>query len=82
MAALLPLAWMLLRWRRERRPDRFVLGAYLVATGAVRFVIEFLRMRESVVGPFAIAHVFSLTAIGVGVAVLYSRHRSPGVSHA
>ncbi len=71
-AALLPITWMLFRWRREQRPDRFVLGAYLVATGSVRFTIEFLRMRESLFGSFAVAHVFSLAAIGVGVALLYS----------
>ena len=45
MLALLPLAWMLLRWRRQRQPDRFVLGSYLIAAGAVRFLIEFLRTR-------------------------------------
>jgi phosphatidylglycerol:prolipoprotein diacylglycerol transferase len=82
VAALLPITWLLLRWRREHRPDRFVLGAYFAATGSVRFAIEFLRMRESLFGPFAVAHVFSLAALTVGVALLYSRHRSPGVSHA
>ena len=47
-----------------------------------RFGIEFLRMRESLFGPFAVAHVFSLAAICVGVALLYSSYRSPLVSHA
>ncbi len=77
MAALLPLVWLLLRWRRQGRPDRFVLGAYLVATGSARFLIEFLRLREALFGPFAVAHLFSLVAIGVGVALLSSRRRSP-----
>ena len=75
VAALVPITGMLLRWRREHRPDRFVFGAYLAATGSVRFAIEFLRVRESLFGPFAVAHVFSLAAIAVGVALLYSRHR-------
>ena len=78
----MPITWLPLRWRREHRPDRFVLGAYFVATGSVRFVIEFLRMRESLFGPFAVAHVFSFAAVSVGVALLYSSQRSPGVSHA
>ena len=82
VAALMPITWLPLRWRREHRPDRFVLGAYFVATGSVRFVIEFLRMRESLFGPFAVAHVFSFAAVSVGVALLYSSQRSPGVSHA
>jgi len=78
VAALLPIALVLLRWRRDQRPDRFVLGAYLAATGSVRFAIEFLRMRESLFGPFAVAHVFSLAAICVGVALLHSRRRQAG----
>lgn len=68
--ALVPIAWALVRWRRQRRPDAFVLGAYLVATGSVRFLIEFLRMRESLFGPFAVAHVFAFTAVCVGVVLL------------
>ena len=76
-AALLPVAWLLYRWRRERRPDRFVVGAYLTLTGSVRFLIEFLRMRELLAGPFAFAHVLSFVAICVGLALLLSgRHTS------
>ena len=63
MLALLPLAWLLVHWRRQRRPDRFVLGWYLVIAGTVRFLIEFLRVREPLVGPFAIAHVLSFAAV-------------------
>jgi phosphatidylglycerol:prolipoprotein diacylglycerol transferase len=71
-AALLPFVSLLLRWRRQQRADRFVLGAYFIFTGAVRFGIEFLRMREPLLGPIAVAHVFSLTAVCVGAAMLYS----------
>ena len=72
MMALLPIAWLLLRWRRQRRPDQFVLGAYLVFTGTARFLIEFLRMRESLSGPFAVAHVLAFAAVCVGLALMYS----------
>lgn len=78
MLALLPIAWALVRWRRQRRPDAFVLGAYLMATGSVRFLIEFLRMRESLFGPFAVAHVLSFTAVCVGVALLSTARSSHG----
>jgi phosphatidylglycerol:prolipoprotein diacylglycerol transferase len=71
MLALLPIAWLLLRWRRQRRPDTVVLGAYLVSTGSVRFLIEFMRMRESLFGPFAVAQVLALVAVCVGVALLF-----------
>ena len=80
VAALLLTTGLLLRWRRAHRPDRFVLGAYLAATGSARFAIEFWRVRESWFGPLAIAHVFSFAAVCVGLALLYSRHRSAGRS--
>lgn len=71
-AALLPIAWLLHRWRREHRSDRCVLGVYLALTGLARFAIEFLRMRESLFGPFAVAHVLSFAAFAVGMALLIS----------
>jgi prolipoprotein diacylglyceryltransferase len=58
------------RWRRQGRPDAFVLGMYLVIAGAIRFAIEFVRVHEPIVGPLAPAHVLSLAAIAVGVVVL------------
>jgi phosphatidylglycerol:prolipoprotein diacylglycerol transferase len=73
VAALLPIAWLLLRWRRANRPDAFVLGWYLVLTGTARFAIEFLRTRELLFGPFAVAHVFSFAAVCVGVGFLMWR---------
>ena len=78
--ALLPIAWALIRWRRQRRPDAFVLGAYLIATGSVRFLIEFLRVRESLFGPFAVAHVLAFMAVCVGVVLLFGASSSRGGS--
>ncbi|MGE0361643.1 MAG: prolipoprotein diacylglyceryl transferase [Vicinamibacterales bacterium] len=68
--ALLPIAWLLQRWRGQGRPDAFVLGAYLVSTGLVRFGIEFLRWRQPLVGPFAVAHVLAFMAVCAGVVLL------------
>jgi prolipoprotein diacylglyceryltransferase len=75
MAALLPIAWMLFRWRRRGRADRFVLGAYLASTGLVRFAIEFLRVREPVLGPLAVAHLLSFVVFCVGIGLLHSSRR-------
>jgi phosphatidylglycerol:prolipoprotein diacylglycerol transferase len=75
--ALIPVVLLLLRWRRDRRADSFVLGAYLVLAGVVRFAIEFLRINERVLGPLSVAHLASLAAIAVGVALLVRRPRSP-----
>lgn len=69
-AALIPLAVLLLRWRRRRQSDRFVLGAYLLLAGMIRFAIEFLRVDVRVLGPLSVAHLASLAAMAVGVGLL------------
>lgn len=81
MLALLPVAWLLMRWRRAGRPDRFVLGAYFVSTGLIRFAIEFLRLRQPLVGPFAVAHVAAFIAVIGGLALLYASRQDPPRSH-
>ncbi len=71
-AALVPLAWLLFRWRRQGRSDTFVLGAYLMLAGAIRFLIEFVRVDVRVLGIFSVAHLASLAVIAVG-ATLFAR---------
>jgi phosphatidylglycerol:prolipoprotein diacylglycerol transferase len=75
--ALVPLAILLFRWRRQRRPDTFVLGAYLVLAGAIRFAIEFVRVNERVLGMFTVAHLASLGAVAAG-AVFLLQSRAAG----
>lgn len=77
-AALIPVAWLLFRWRREGRSDRFVLGAYLLLAGGIRFAIEFVRINERVLGPLSVAHLASLLALFIGIALL--RHGSHTVA--
>jgi phosphatidylglycerol:prolipoprotein diacylglycerol transferase len=69
-AALIPVAWFLCRWRREGRSDQFVLGAYLLLAGGIRFAIEFVRINERVLGPLSVAHIASLFALFIGIALL------------
>lgn len=76
--ALLPVAWLLMRWRRQGRPDTVVLGAYLILVGTIRFLIEFVRVNVRVFGPFTVAHLASLAAVAVGVGLLVrASMRSP-----
>jgi phosphatidylglycerol:prolipoprotein diacylglycerol transferase len=75
---LLPIAWRLYRWRRQGKPDAFVLGAYLVMTGLTRFLIEFIRWRQPLFGPFAVAHVLAFVAMCVGAGLLTKARRAPG----
>jgi prolipoprotein diacylglyceryltransferase len=76
--ALIPLAWLLLRWRRSGRSDLFVLGAYLTLAGIIRFAIEFVRVDVRVVAGLSVAHLASLIAIVLGAAMwLTARRQSP-----
>jgi phosphatidylglycerol---prolipoprotein diacylglyceryl transferase len=74
-AALVPLAWLLLRWRRQGRSDKFVLGAYLMLAGGIRFLIEFVRVDVRVLGIFSVAHLASLAAMAAGAGFI-ARARS------
>ena len=69
-AALVPVAWLLVRWRKQRRADTFVLGAYLVLAGTIRFAIEFIRVDVRVLGMLSVAHLAALIAVGIGVALM------------
>src|SRR5688572_16815429 len=55
-AALIPIAFVLLRMRENGSGDRAVLGTYLVLAGALRFAIEFIRLNERVIGMLSVAH--------------------------
>lgn len=61
---------LLLVWRRRKRGDRVVLGAYFVLVGATRFMIEFIRVNERVLGPLTVAHLASAAAMCAGTALL------------
>lgn len=71
-AALVPIAWLLIRWRARGRDDRAVLGLYLVLTASVRFAIEFIRINERVALGLTVAQCVSLLLIVIGAAVLFS----------
>jgi len=70
---LAALAWLLIRWRRRGVADRTVLGRYFLLAGAFRFLLEFVRVNVRVLGPFTVAHIFSLLVVMLGVAILASR---------
>lgn len=67
---LFMIGWMLFVWRRQKCDDRVVLGAYFALAGLTRFLIEFIRLNERVVGPLTVAHLASTIAMFVGVALL------------
>jgi phosphatidylglycerol:prolipoprotein diacylglycerol transferase len=74
-AALVPIAFVLLRLRRNGSSDRTVLGTYLVLAGGLRFAIEFIRINERVIGMLSVAHLASLAAVTVGAVLLLSARK-------
>ena len=77
-AGLVPIAFVLVRLRKQGTPDRVVLGTYLVLAGALRFAIEFIRINERVIGVFSVAHLASLAAVAAGGVLLLSAGRRTG----
>jgi phosphatidylglycerol:prolipoprotein diacylglycerol transferase len=71
-ALLVPVAMMLLRWRRAGVPDRVVLGRYLLLVGSVRFAIELIRVNRQIVGPFTLAQLIAAGLALAGVIYLAS----------
>src|SRR5215510_9827207 len=64
---LVPLALLLLRWRRRGVRDEVVLARYLMCVGAIRFGIEFVRVNAPVLGPFTLAQIFAACVCAAGV---------------
>jgi phosphatidylglycerol:prolipoprotein diacylglycerol transferase len=75
LALLLPLTWLLIRWRSRGVPDQVVFGRYLAMAGMIRFAIEFVRVNEPVAGPFTLAHLISAAIALAGVALLTTATR-------
>jgi phosphatidylglycerol:prolipoprotein diacylglycerol transferase len=67
---LVPVAWLLFRWRRRDVADHIVLGRYLMMAGALRFAIEFIRVNERVAGPLTVAHLIAAGIAVIGVVLL------------
>jgi phosphatidylglycerol:prolipoprotein diacylglycerol transferase len=71
------LATLVLWHLRDRFAPGVLFGLYLVIAGAQRFLIEFIRRNDSVVGGLTLAQVFSLALLALGSAILVSRRGAP-----
>ena len=72
-AGLAAIAWLLIRWRRHGAADAIVFGRYLLLAGALRFVIESIRVNAHVAGPFTVAQIFSAAIMLFGLWLMRSR---------
>jgi phosphatidylglycerol:prolipoprotein diacylglycerol transferase len=69
-ALLIPVALLLMRWRRNGVADRVVFGRYLLIVSSIRFAIEFIRVNLRIVGPFTLAQLISIALALAGIVVL------------
>ena len=74
-AGLALIAWLLIGWRRAGVTDVIVFGRYLVLAGALRFLIEFIRVNAHVAGPLTLAQLFSLAIMGIGFWFIQRRRK-------
>lgn len=75
---LVPLALLLMRWRRQGVADDVVIGRYCLGAGAIRFAIEFIRINRRLVGPLTLAHLISLTVMMIGVVLMMRTRQASG----
>jgi phosphatidylglycerol:prolipoprotein diacylglycerol transferase len=73
-AALIPIAGAMLGWRRRYVSDAWVVGAYLVSTGLLRFAIEFIRVNERVALGLTVAQWAALALSIAGAAFIFRAH--------
>ena len=68
--ALLPIAAVLVWMRGRNAVDRSVVGAYLVMTALVRFLIQWIRVYEPFSGPLGFAHIVAILVMAFGLYLL------------
>lgn len=69
-AVLIPIAHLLVHWRRTDVSDSTVLGAYFVLTGSLRFAIEFIRVNERVALGMTVAQWATVAIIVTGIGLI------------
>ena len=75
--ALFALTGILVSLRRRGATDRAVFGAYLVAAGSLRFLIELVRVNVVVALGMTTAQLFSVGLVALGACLLATRRPGP-----
>ena len=74
------VTWWLWRRRDRVRPGELI-GWWAVLAGVERFLIEFIRRNEDILGPFSLAQIVSVAMVAVGAWwLLRVRRRAPAQS--
>jgi phosphatidylglycerol---prolipoprotein diacylglyceryl transferase len=73
------VAWLLWQWRDRFRPG-VLFAFYLVFAGVERFLVEFVRRNEHVLGGLTAAQLESLGLLVIGLIALLFAQRSGGLA--
>jgi phosphatidylglycerol:prolipoprotein diacylglycerol transferase len=73
------VAWLLWQWRDRWRPGT-LFALYLVFAGVERFLVEFVRRNEHVVGGLTAPQLEALASIALGLAGLLYLQRRGGLA--
>jgi phosphatidylglycerol---prolipoprotein diacylglyceryl transferase len=78
LEVVLGFAMFMALWRLRRHAHRagWLFGVYCVLAGAERFVVEFFRAKNDMVGPLTSAQIVALGVAAVGVLLLTWRNAS------
>jgi phosphatidylglycerol:prolipoprotein diacylglycerol transferase len=71
------LATLVLWHLRDRFAPGVLFALYLIIAGVERFLVEFIRRNDSVVGGLTLAQLFSLALLALGSAILVARRGAP-----
>lgn len=81
LAAGLVIAWFLWRRAGKPHPTGMIVGYYLVLSGAVRFLVEFIRRNPHVLWGLSNAQLASVGSIVAGGALVFWAARRPVTHH-
>ena len=74
---LFAVAYVLVRLRRRGLSDRATFGAYLVAAGGMRFLIELIRVNVPVLAGLTTAQLFSIAVVALGIGLMVVKSGAP-----
>lgn len=69
---------VLWRLRQHRHASGWLFGVYCVLAGVERFIVEFFRAKDDMIGPLTSAQFVALGVAAVGVLIVTWRSRSAG----
>lgn len=69
--AIIAMALIVLQFKNKIEKNGVKTSLVFISYGFIRFIIEFFRIRENIIGPFSISHIFAIITIIIGIVIYY-----------